>query len=68
MYTTVIPTEKTPRTTQYWQARNGRSDAQLLFDMLDGPVSNAILLADIVSIQPAFTEADLTLTIVYTDY
>lgn len=68
MNTTQIPNEKRERTTEFWQERKGRSDAQLLFDMLDGPVSNSILLIEIVSIKPAYTDADLTLTITYTDY
>lgn len=68
MSTTVIPTETTTRTTAFWQERKGRSDAQLLMDMLDGPVSNAILLPEIVALLPLYTEADLTLTVVYNAY
>ena len=47
--------------------RAGRSDAQLLVDLLD-KVANDILFYDIITIAPVYTETLLTLTVHYKSY
>lgn len=67
MYTTRIPDEKRLLTSEYSMPRDGRSDAQLLVDLLD-KVANDILFYDIITIAPVYTESLLSLTVHYKSY
>ena len=67
MSTTQIPDEKRLLQADYAMSRAGRSDAQLLVDLLE-VVSNDILFYDIITIAPTFTETLLTLTVHYKTY
>ena len=68
MSTTQIPVEeKRLLTADYSMPREGRSDAQLLVDLLD-KVANDILFYDIITIAPVYTESMLALTVHYKGY
>jgi hypothetical protein len=69
MYTTVIPNTKTPHSKEYSLERKGRSDAILLYALLD-IIANDILFTDITALKPIYTpdEKFLFLVVEYSSY
>ena len=65
--TTAIPNDKVVQSKTFSMPRNGRGDAPLMLAMLDR-ISDSILLNEILTIHPLFTEELLVVQVVYHTY
>lgn len=67
MFTTHLPNDKRLQSHGFGMWREGRSNAKLLADLMEA-ISETILMEEIVTIAPVYSDERLELVIVFKSY